>query len=59
MNLGGYKNRVAWVDLTNGAVEYKPPADEDARLYVGARGLGVKYVCDNGPKVDPLSPENI
>ncbi len=59
MNLGGYKNRVAWVDLTDGAVEYKPIADEDARLYVGARGLGVKYVFDNGPLVDPLSPENI
>ena len=59
MNLGGYKNRVAWVDLTTGQVEYKPIADEDARKYIGARGLGVKYVFDNGPLVEPLSPENI
>ena len=49
MQLGGYTNRVAWIDLTTGAVEYKPIADEDARKYIGARGLGVKYVYDNGP----------
>ena len=59
MNLGGYKNRVAWVDLATGQVEYKPIADEDARKYIGARGLGVKYVFDNGPLVEPFSPENI
>jgi len=59
MQLGGYANRVAWIDLTNGQVEYKPIAHEDARKYIGARGLGVKYVFDNGPQVDALSPENI
>ena len=59
MELGGYRNRVAWIDLTTGQIEYKPIADEDARKYIGARGLGVKYVFDNGPHVDPLSPENI
>lgn len=59
MQLGGYANRVAWIDLTKGTVEYKPIADEDARKYIGARGLGVKYVFDNGPQVDPLSPDNI
>ena len=56
---GGYVNRVAWIDLTGGQIEYKPIAEEDARKYIGARGLGVKYVFDNGPQVDPLSPENI
>ncbi|MCS6844913.1 MAG: aldehyde ferredoxin oxidoreductase family protein [Caldilineales bacterium] len=59
MDLGGYANRVAWIDLTTGTVEYKPIAEEDALKYVGARGLGVKYVFDNGPQVDPLSPDNI
>jgi aldehyde:ferredoxin oxidoreductase len=57
--LGGYANRVGWVDLTAGAVEYKEIGEEDARKYVGGRGLGVKYVFDNGPQVEPLSPENI
>jgi aldehyde:ferredoxin oxidoreductase len=57
--LGGYHNRVGWVDLTSGDVEYREVDEQDARLYVGGRGLGVKYVFDNGPQVEPLSPENI
>jgi aldehyde:ferredoxin oxidoreductase len=59
MQLGGYVNRVAWIDLTDGTIEYKPIAEEDARKYIGARGLGVKYVYDNGPAVDALSPDNL
>jgi aldehyde:ferredoxin oxidoreductase len=59
MAVGGFNNKVAWIDLTAGAIEYKPIADEDAKKYIGARGLGVKYVFDNGPEVDPLSPENL
>jgi aldehyde:ferredoxin oxidoreductase len=57
--LGGYANRVAWVDLSAGEVNYKEIDEEDARQYVGGRGLGVKYVFDNGPNVDPLSPDNV
>ncbi|MFQ6672912.1 MAG: aldehyde ferredoxin oxidoreductase family protein, partial [Candidatus Tectimicrobiota bacterium] len=30
-----------------------------ARKYVGGRGMGVKFVFDNGPQVEPLSPDNI
>lgn len=59
MELGGYANRVAWIDLTTGTVEYKGIEEEDALKYIGGRGLGVKYVFDNGPQVDPLSPDNI
>jgi len=59
MTLGGYANRVAWIDLSAAQIEYKPIAEEDARKYIGARGLGVKYVFDNGPQVDALSPDNI
>lgn len=59
MALGGYANRIAWVDLSAGKVEYKPVPEDDARKYIGGRGLGVKFVFDNGPAVDPLSPENI
>ncbi len=55
----GYANRVAWIDLSDGAIEYKEIDEKDAEMYLGARGLGVKYVFDNGPEVDPLSPENI
>lgn len=59
MQLGGYADRIAWIDLTGGTVEYKPIAEDDKLKYIGARGLGVKYVFDNGPEVDPLSPDNI
>ncbi|MCC6165954.1 MAG: aldehyde ferredoxin oxidoreductase family protein [Caldilineaceae bacterium] len=57
--IGGFNNRVAWIDLTTGAVEYRGIDEEDAKKYIGARGLGVKYVFDNGPQVDPLSPDNL
>lgn len=59
MGLGGFANRVAWINLTDGLVEYKSIDETDARKYIGARGLGVKYVFDNGPDIDPLSPDNI
>jgi aldehyde:ferredoxin oxidoreductase len=59
MTLGGYANRVAHVDLTAGTVTYRPIPEDWARKYVGARGLGVRYVFENGPGVDPLSPENL
>ena len=57
--IGGFTDRVAWIDLTSGAVEYKGIDETDARKYLGARGLGVKYVFDNGPEVEPFSPDNI
>jgi aldehyde:ferredoxin oxidoreductase len=59
MTLGGYANRIGWVDLTAGQTEYKPVPEDLALKYIGGRGLGVKFVFDNGPEVDPLSPDNI
>ena len=59
MELGGYADRIAKIDLTSGGIEYEGINEEDARKYIGGRGLGVKYVFDNGPSVDPLSPDNI
>ncbi|MGZ9164757.1 MAG: aldehyde ferredoxin oxidoreductase family protein [Anaerolineales bacterium] len=59
MTLGGYADKVAWVDLTTGETEFKPIPEEDKLKYIGARGVGVKFVFDNGPEVDPLSPDNI
>ncbi|USZ73041.1 aldehyde ferredoxin oxidoreductase family protein [Natronosalvus halobius] len=57
--LGGFQDRVARIDLSSGSVDYEPIDDEDARKYIGARGLGVKYVFENGPDVDPEGPENL
>ena len=57
--IGGFTNRIAWVDLSAGQIDYRGVSEEDAKKYIGARGLGVKYVFENGPQVDPFSPENI
>jgi len=57
--IGGFANRVAWVDLTTGAIEYRGVNESDAKKYIGARGLGVKYVFDNGPEVEPFAPDNL
>ncbi|MHC4393708.1 MAG: aldehyde ferredoxin oxidoreductase N-terminal domain-containing protein, partial [Planctomycetota bacterium] len=54
MSLGGFADRVGHVDLTSGEIEVKPLPEAWARKYIGARGLGVRYVFDNGPEVDPL-----
>src|SRR5215211_9321425 len=59
MPLGGFANRVARVNLTDKSVDYEAIPDEWARKYIGARGLGVRYVLENGPTVDPLGPDNL
>lgn len=59
MNLGGFLNKEVVVDLTKGTVGYRKINEEDAKKYIGGRGLGVKYVLDNGPNVEAFSEENI
>lgn len=59
MNLGGFLNKEAIVDLTNATVDYRTINEDMAKKYIGGRGLGVKYVLDNGPEVEPLSAENV
>jgi aldehyde:ferredoxin oxidoreductase len=59
MPIGGFANRVARVDLSSGSVSYEPIPEDWARKYIGARGLGVRYVLEAGPSVDPLGPDNL
>jgi len=59
MTLGGFANRIAHVDLSAGTVEYRGIPESWARKYIGARGLGVRYLLANGPQVDPLGPDNL
>ncbi len=59
MALGGYAGRVGNVDLTSGKVDYNPIPEEWARKYIGARGVGVRYVYEAGPTIDALSAENV
>lgn len=50
---------IAHIHLGTGSVEKRPAPAEWVRKYIGARGLGVRYVLENGPEVDALSPDNI
>ncbi len=59
MAITGFNDRVARIDLSSGKIHYEKLNPDDVHKYVGARGLGVKYVLDNGPDVDPLSPDNL
>jgi aldehyde:ferredoxin oxidoreductase len=58
-DLGGFQDHVGRINLSDGTVSYEGIDDEDARKYIGGRGLGVKYVFDQGPDVDPLGPDNL
>ena len=47
------------VDLAAKSIVKEPLKVQDAHNYIGARGLGTKYYCDEvDPKIDPLSPDN-
>ena len=55
----GYTGKILRIDLKNASVKKEPLNMKNAEGFVGARGLGTKYFCDEcDPKVDPLSPEN-
>ena len=55
----GWTGTILRVNLTTGVISKEPTNQENARNYIGARGLGTKLLYDEvDPKVDPLSPEN-
>ena len=59
MEVGGYANKIAHIDLSKGSVEFKPIPEGWIRKYVGGRGFGDRFVFENGPHVDPFSLENM
>jgi aldehyde:ferredoxin oxidoreductase len=59
MKLRDFGRSIAHIDLARGAITMRPAPEDWVRKYVGARGLGVRYVLENGPDVEPLSPENL
>jgi len=59
MKLSEFGESIAHIDLGRGRVEMRAAPGDWARKYIGARGLGVRYVLENGPQVDALAPENI
>jgi aldehyde:ferredoxin oxidoreductase len=55
----GWCGTILRVNLTTGNITKEALNQKDAKLYLGARGLGSKILTDEvDPKVDPLSPEN-
>ncbi len=57
--MNGWIGKILRVNLTTGAVTKEPLNMRLAKQYIGARGLGTKYMIDEvDPKVDPLSPAN-
>jgi len=58
MALGGYADRLGWINLSTGEVRYEVIPEEWKEKYIGARGMGVRYLLDADPKCDPYGPEN-
>ncbi|RLG46417.1 MAG: aldehyde ferredoxin oxidoreductase, partial [Thermoproteota archaeon] len=57
---GGYVGLVLEVDLTRDRIWERELSEEDARLFLGGKGLGVRILLrELAPGVDPLSPENL
>lgn len=55
----GYVGQILRIDLSTGSIRKEPLNMKNADGYVGARGLGTKYYCDEcDPKCDPLGPDN-
>jgi aldehyde:ferredoxin oxidoreductase len=55
----GTSNKVLEVDLTSGTFSEFTISDQDRKLYLGGKGLGLKLLYDRMPAgVDPLGEEN-
>ena len=55
----GWVGKILRVDLTSGKISTATLDPALARDFIGARGLGTKFIYDEvDPKVDPLSPKN-
>jgi aldehyde:ferredoxin oxidoreductase len=59
MELRKYGEAIAHIDLAAGSWAMRPAPRDWVEKYVGARGLGVRYVLEAGPEVDPLGPDNL
>ncbi len=53
-------NRVLEIDLTTRDVKEFLITDEERRMYLGGKGLGMKYLYERlKPGIDPLSNEKV
>ena len=57
--MNGWTGVILRVNLTTGEIKKEPTNLQNAKLFIGARGLASKMLCDEiDPKIDPLSPAN-
>ncbi|WPC43672.1 aldehyde ferredoxin oxidoreductase family protein [Clostridium sp. JS66] len=55
----GYNDKVLRINLSNKTYVVEELKIDQAKKFIGARGLGVKTLFDEvDPKIDPLSPDN-
>ncbi|MDI9568857.1 MAG: aldehyde ferredoxin oxidoreductase family protein [bacterium] len=55
----GWAGTILRVNLSEGTIQKEALNRNDAKLYLGGRGLATKIMIDEvDPQVDPLSPEN-
>jgi len=56
----GYVGKVLRVDLSSGKTSSVDLNSQWARLFIGGKGLGAKYLYEElKPRTDPLSPDNV
>jgi len=56
----GYAGKVLYLDLPGGERRTEDLREEEAKLFLGGKGLGARILYRNlGPGLDPLSPKNI
>jgi len=57
---GGFTGKILKVNLSTKKISHETLNWDEARDFIGAKGLGAKMLFDHlPPKTDPLSPENI
>lgn len=57
--MGGYKNKVLEVDLSNSRMDITDVSEEDKRRFIGGSGVAAKLFLDRfNIGADPLSPDN-
>ncbi len=57
---GGYTEKTLIINLNTHTIKVEKTNIEDAKNFIGAKGLGAKILFDQLPKnVDPLSPKNV
>jgi aldehyde:ferredoxin oxidoreductase len=57
--VGGYNNKLAYVNLTAKTVSWRELTREECRTWIGGSGLGAKLLFEHSqPDVDPLGPDN-